>query len=119
VYTAESRALASLEVLVHTEDTQVLAAIDWIAIPVSFDQEVIEIPGSLPADWHRLPAPQSTGQWGNRWVAEERSVVLRVPSVVVKGEFNYLINPRHRDFGRLVIGSALPFSFDPRLAPVS
>jgi DNA-binding winged helix-turn-helix (wHTH) protein len=47
-------------------------------------------------------------------VAESRSAVLRVPSIVVDGEFNYVLNPRHPDFARLEIGESLEFSFDPR-----
>jgi len=42
--------------------------------------------------------------------------VLRVPSLVVDGEFNYVLNPRHADFTRLEIGEPLEFSFDPRLS---
>jgi len=38
-----------------------------------------------------------------------------VPSAVVPGEHNFLLNPRHRDFGRLEIGGPEPFEFDPRL----
>jgi len=50
---------------------------------------------------------------------EARSAVLRVPSIVVNGEFNYLLNPRHRQFNELKIGSPLPFFLDPRLSGVS
>lgn len=116
VYTAESRSLASLEVLVHTEDTQVLAAIKWATIPVRIDEPLIEIADSLPHKWRQLPASPSTREFGSRWVAESRSAVLRVPSAVVDGEFNYLLNPRHADFARLEIGEPQPFSFDPRLS---
>jgi RES domain-containing protein len=116
VYTAESRSLASLEVLVHTEDTRVLAAIKWATIPVYIDDVFIEITAPLPEDWRRLPTPRSTQELGSRWVSESRSVVLRVPSIVVDGEFNYLLNPRHPDFARLKIGEPRPFSFDPRLS---
>ena len=77
----------------HSEDTRVLAAIRWVAIPVRIEDTLIEIPHSLPADWRRLPAPPSTRELGSRWVAEARSVVLRVPSAVVDGEFNYLLTP--------------------------
>ena len=101
--------------LVHTEDTQVLAAVQWVTIPIRIDEELIERAESLPADWRRLPAPQSTRQLGTQWIVAARSAVLRVPSIVVNGEFNYLINPRHKDFNRLAVGSPLPFSFDPRL----
>jgi RES domain-containing protein len=116
VYTAESRSLASLEVLVHTEDTQVLAAVNWAMIPVSIDESLIEILHALPVDWRRLPAPLSTREAGTRWVAEARSAVLQVPSIVMDGEFNYILNPRHADFARLEIGEPLAFSFDPRLS---
>ena len=115
IYTAESRSLASLEVLVHTEDTQVLAAVKWAMIPVSIDESLIEIV-QTPEDWRQLPAPRSTREAGTRWVAESRSAVLRVPSIVVDGEFNYILNPRHTDFVRLEIGEPLAFSFDPRLS---
>lgn len=115
VYTAESRSLASLEVLVHTEDTQVLAAVNWAMIPVTIDESLIEILQTMPVDWHRLPAPLSTREVGTRWVAESRSAVLQVPSIVMDGEFNYILNPRHADFARLEIGEPSAFSFDPRL----
>jgi RES domain-containing protein len=103
-------------VLVHTEDTQVLAAIKWATIPVYIDETFTEIADPLPEDWRRLPAPSSTRELGSRWVTDSRSVVLRVPSIVVDGEFNYLLNPRHPDFARLKIGEPRPFSFDPRLS---
>jgi RES domain-containing protein len=103
-------------VLVHTEDTQVLAAVNWAMIPVSIDESLIEILQALPADWRRLPGPLSTREAGTRWVAESRSAVLQVPSIVMDGEFNYILNPRHADFARLEIGEPLAFSFDPRLS---
>jgi len=109
VYTAESRSLASLEVLVHTEDTQVLAAVSWAMIPVSIDESLIEILQGLPMDWREPPVPLSTREVGTRWFAESRSAVLRVPSLVVDGEFNYVLNPRHADFTRLEIGKPLEF----------
>lgn len=93
-----------------------LAAIRWATIPVHIDEPLIEIADSLPDDWRQLPAPASTREFGSRWVAESRSVVLRVPSIVVDGEFNYLLNLRHPDFARLAIGEPRPFSFDPRLS---
>jgi len=116
IYTAESRSLASLEVLVHTEDTEVLAAMKWAMIPVSIDESLIEIVQAPPENWRQLPVPRSTRAAGTRWVAESRFAVLRVPSIVVDGEFNYVLNPRHADFARLEIGEPVAFSFDPRLS---
>jgi len=116
VYTAESRSLASLEVLVHTEDPRLLSAAQWAMIAVDMDDSLIEILPIPPSDWRELPAPASTRALGSRWAKEARSVVLRVPSIVVDGEFNYLLNPPHTDFARLTIGTPIAFSFDPRLS---
>lgn len=93
----------------HTEDTQVLAAVKWATIPVGIDEKLIEVLGTLPQDWRQLPAPQSTRELGSRWAAQSRSAALRVPSIVVDGEFNYLLNPSHPDFSRLEIGRPRPF----------
>jgi RES domain-containing protein len=52
---------------------------------------------------------------GDRWVAAGKSALLRVPSVVVPDEFNYVVNPSHPAFSRIEIGSPRSFPFDPRL----
>ncbi len=88
-------------------------------IPVRIEERFIEIADTLPHDWRRLPAPPSTREVGSRWVAESRSAVLRVPSIVVDGEFNCMLNARHPDFARLEIGEPRLFSFDPRLSPTA
>jgi RES domain-containing protein len=41
--------------------------------------------------------------------------VLKVPSVVVKDEFNYIINPLHPKSREIKIAEQKPFSFDARL----
>lgn len=116
VYLAESRSLASLEVLVHAEDFTLLTAIRWVAVPVTFAESLLQTPKRVPDDWREQPAPPTTQEFGRSWVDAGASVVLRVPSVVTAGEFNFLLNPRHPDFRRLRIGPPEPFAFDPRLA---
>jgi RES domain-containing protein len=115
VYVAESRALAALEVLVHAEDTRLLGAVHWVMIPVDIGATFVEIPKALPKDWRRLPAPPSTREFGTRWVTQGRSAALRVPSIVIDGEFNFVLNPAHPDFAQLKVGAPAAFSFDPRL----
>ncbi len=43
------------------------------------------------------------------------SAVLRVPSVIIDTEFNYLVNPAHPDFVKIDIADPVPFSLDVRL----
>ncbi|VGO16751.1 hypothetical protein PDESU_05343 [Pontiella desulfatans] len=115
VYAAESKALAALEILVHVDDAELLG--DYLCMPVSFDKRMLSVLGfeDLPGDWRDCPPPASTQGLGDRWVRGQSSVVLEVPSVLIPGESNYLINPRHPNFGKLRIGAPEPFEFDPRL----
>jgi RES domain-containing protein len=115
VYVAESRSLAAMEVLVHHIGTEVFALTRWTVIPVDVPDAVIEIPARLPDIWRAEPPMGAVQDFGARWVRECRSAVLRVPSAVVSGEFNYLLNPAHPDFKRLQIGRAEPFAFDTRI----
>ncbi len=116
VYLAESRSLASLEVLVHAEDIRLLTAVAWLAVPVSFPEALVQRPRRIPEAWRQQPAPEATREFGRAWVEAATSVVLRVPSVVTAGEFNFILNPRHADFSRLKLGLPEPFAFDARLA---
>jgi hypothetical protein len=45
---------------------------------------------------------------------EGASLALRVPSVVVPSEFNFLLNPAHDAFGTVVISAIAPLAFDAR-----
>jgi RES domain-containing protein len=114
VYTAESRSLAALEIWVHAEDISLLAAIRWVVVPVEIDESLIHIPRTLPNTWWRTPPSNATRRFGAAWAKRARTPVLRVPSAVTRGEFNYVLNPRHAEFGRLRIGKAASFAFDHR-----
>jgi RES domain-containing protein len=115
VYTAESRSLAALELLVHLQASQLLMS--YSSISATFGDELLEVvtPATLPADWDRSPAPVALQEIGDRWVATARSAVLQVPSAMVPTERLFLVNPNHTDFGRVAIGAPTPFQFDPRL----
>ena len=115
VYCAESRALAALEVLVHVEEVNDLAGLEWRIISLAVPIEFVEQPARFPDDWRDYPYPMSTQVFGSEWLKSARSLALRVPSAVVLGEFNYLINPAHPGFSKIAIGKPEPFAFDPRL----
>ena len=116
VYLASSRALAALAILVHVEDGHELLAARYVAIPVSFSEKLVERPRRLPPRWSDDPPPRAAAQLGDRWAAERRTAALRIPSAVVPGEDNYLLNPLHPDASRVRVGRAVSFAFDPRLA---
>lgn len=114
IYTSSTKALATLESLVHLNPP---VTFRYVAISITFDHALIEkaTPAALPANWSEQPPPPSTKQIGDDWAKENRSAVLELPSVIIQSESNYLLNPAHRDFKKIVIGKPEPFSFDPRL----
>jgi RES domain-containing protein len=112
-YLASSRPLAVLEVLAQLTSAAGLAR--YALLPVAFDSDhVAELP-SLPSDWRAMPSPRSTAQVGNAWAAAQTSLVLRVPSVVLPDEDNYLLNPQHPAFAAIETGEARDLDIDPRL----
>jgi RES domain-containing protein len=117
VYCAESRSLAALEVLVHADETSRLGAIAWVCLPAVIPEALVEKPAKVPASWRHYPHGVETQEFGTQWAHAKRSVALRVPSAVVCGEFNFLLNPLHPDFERVIIGEPEPFTFDPRIGP--
>ncbi|MCB1087369.1 MAG: RES family NAD+ phosphorylase [Verrucomicrobiae bacterium] len=112
VYTSGSMALAALESLVHLNPPVFFA---YVAIPIEFDETLLEPSPALPANWREEPPPPSTKDIGDLWVRQARSAVLELPSVIIPTEPNYLLNPSHPDFKKIDIGKAEPFAFDPRL----
>jgi len=114
-YGAESRALAVVEVLVNADEPDRLFSVKWVLVPAEIPAELIEKPSRFPDSWRQYPHPPATQAFGGAWARTARSPVLRVPSAVVPGEFNYLLNPGHPLFPRITIGRPEPFAFDPRL----
>jgi RES domain-containing protein len=118
VYASGSVALAALEMLVHLQAADVLQS--YSVRSVQFDGALVTNLdlNSLPKDWRDSPTPREVQRIGDEWVARSASVVLRVPSAVIPSEFNFLINPNHRDFRRLALGPEQPHRFDPRMIKV-
>jgi RES domain-containing protein len=115
VYTADSLALASIEMIVNLPAPKLLQKYVRISAQTSLNL-VSELSGAdLPEDWNSRPISPSTRAIGDRWIKEQRSAVLRVPSIVVPDEYNYLLNPTHPDFARIKIGKPTIYYFDPRL----
>ena len=111
VYTSATLSLAALEFLVHLSGPQDAPSLVYFLI--QFDSRLIsEL--RLPKNWAKLKLTQ-TRALGQRWIAEQRSPVLRVPSFVVPSEVNYVLNPAHPRFGEIQIGRAQSFALDRRL----
>ena len=116
VYTSSTLSLAVLEVIVHHRVP--IPPHDFVSliaeIPARIKIQTISIQ-DLPKDWSSDPAPIRLQEIGRDWLQRNASLILAVPSAIIEDEFNYLINPRHKDFEKLKISVPKPFSFDKRL----
>ncbi len=116
VYAASHLSLAALECLVHFAPS-ILPA-DYVSVSLEIPDDVSreEWPlASLPRGWAETPAPASLQALGGEWARAGRTAVLVVPSAVIPGEKNVLVNPRHADANRIRAGKPTPFVFDARL----
>jgi RES domain-containing protein len=120
VYCAATLALAVLEVRVHIPLANFQPRARYVGLEIVIGAACIEGVTKLPSGWRIAPAAstQSTTarRFGDQWVAEKRSVALRLPSAVIPSEFIYLVNPAHPDFSRAVqLGKEVDVFLDPRL----
>ncbi|HUF10951.1 MAG TPA: RES family NAD+ phosphorylase [Rhodothermales bacterium] len=114
VYTSGSLSLAMLELIVQVGSPRRL--LDFVYLTADFDSGLVEhLEEPLPSGWDALPHHSVGQKLGDRWIGEGRSAVLRVPSVVVTGEFNYLINPHHPDSAAIEISEPSRAPFDVRI----
>jgi len=114
-YASDSIALATLEVLAHLQSVAILQS--YSVATIRFPKELVEALeiSALPAGWRHYPSPRENHAIGDKWVADEKTAVLRVPSAIIPAAANYLINPSHPDFHRIEIEPPQRFEFDPRL----
>lgn len=115
IYSSESRALATTEYLVHVPIAMVPANLQIATIEIPAEAGVTSIDvTTLPPDWRHYPAPAALAAIGSQWAQRNQSLLLRVPSVVVRGDFNVLINPAHPEFSRTKIIAVEPYELDKR-----
>jgi RES domain-containing protein len=116
IYTAESRALACLENIVHrnSKGLQSNFRIMQISIPDNISMEEIT-ETDMVSEWKEFYKMPYTQAVGDKWIHSAKTAVLKVPSVVVNGDSNYLLNPAHKDFGSIKLIKTLPFEFDERI----
>ncbi len=105
-----------LEYFVHLDKddppTDLVLAI--AEVPEDLAREQIDI-GKLPANWREAQAPSDLAQFGDAFARRGEHCLLLVPSVLAPSENNYLINPAHPDYNRIVVNDLEPLRYDPRM----
>jgi len=114
IYAAESYAGAMLDVLVHAN----LSVPPWnhavvrITIP---NLEIETLQASALKGWDAQDLVISRA-FGDAWLKEKRTPVLKVPSVITEGRENsILLNPLHPQFPLIRVSEPEPIHWDLRL----
>jgi RES domain-containing protein len=112
VYMAQSVALAVLENLVHMSRQDYPTGYVVVAATVPDHVRILDYLSYLAST--SSVSTRERKAW-DRWLQSGESAVLRVPSAVVPGDWNYLINPQHLDFAQISTEPPVPIHFDERL----
>jgi RES domain-containing protein len=116
IYAAGSIALAFLENMVRrqgvgfNDDFKIMT----IDIPNKLNIDSID-PGSLKPGWKSLRDYSFCQSPGDAWYNNNLTPVLKVPSVIIPDEFNYVINAAHADFKKIRIIDTTNLVPDPRI----
>ena len=115
-YTSEHQSLAMLEYFVHldADDAPPDLVLVTAGLPDDLPAKHIAV-DDLPSLWRRSPAPAELARIGDEFAAEAKHCSLVVPSALAPHENNWLLNPQHRDFRRVVVQGVEPLSYDPRM----
>jgi RES domain-containing protein len=115
-YTSEHQSLAMLEYFVHLDSDNAPADLVLVTAEVPHDLPTERIlADKLPSQWRRSPAPPELARIGDEFVQKADHLILIVPSALAPNENNWLLNPQHAGFKRVVLATVEPLNYDPRM----
>lgn len=115
IYAADSLALAVLEIVVNFDADSVEEHYSVFSMQFESDMVLSPSPEDLPENWDKTPIVSASRLFGDQWVKENKKAVLKVPSVVIPQEYNFVLNPKHPDFNSIHFGAPQPLKIDDRL----
>ena len=115
-YASEHQSLAMLEYFVHLDpgDPPEDLFLAFGDVPDNVARERIQT-AALPSNWRDTPAPAGLARFGDQFAQKRKSCCLVVPSALSPRENNWLLNPQHADFEKIVVLPSEPLSYDPRM----
>lgn len=116
IYCSENRALALLENLVRTPLALLKNNLLIVTIHVPDNIKIINA-GKIKV-LNNYPASSETKKEGDQWVKNSKSLLLKVPSIIIPNEYNFLINPMHNDISKVTISNKVKLLIDSRLLAV-
>lgn len=117
IYTGSSRSLSTLELIVHRSSIKIVNPYKLLVISIKDKTLIKEIKvEDLPKNWRTIEAYIDLQEIGSQWYNSAETLVLKIPSVIIPQEFNYMINTKHPLFKKnIVLNSKEDFNWDERL----
>jgi len=116
IYTADSLALAELELLTKLNGSDLLKAYVYFRVTVDDNALAALDLDDLPDGWYNEPPNNISRDIGEAWVRSQESVGLLLPSIVVPQQQICILNPEHPQFTDAVnYGKPVNCVFDQRL----
>lgn len=113
LYTSESRALALLEYSVNVNIYEIRRALSFITYEID-EKKIFKVEiADLPGNWKDTILPKQTQEFGTNLLLEQKIPIIKIPSVVISDEFNYLINPLY--YLKLKIVEIKDYAYDIRV----
>lgn len=119
LYTSYSRALCVAELAVHLPLGIMPDDFVMISIEIPDNAPIYEpMDDELPGDWKSIPHAHAGQELGNTLLKSNQYLGIKMPSVVVPGEYNLILNPQHPSFTAVKIKKKEDFKFDKRLLKI-
>jgi RES domain-containing protein len=117
IYTSEHASLAAWEKIVHISSfANFPDYLQLVKIEIPDDITIQTVPDTvLVSGWDSFPFCNETVNYGTEFLRTKLYLALRVPSAIIKEEFNFILNPLHPDIHRCKVISSVPFNFDKRI----
>lgn len=115
IYTAENRALALAEIVVHLTAATLPNDYVMLTIEIPDSLKITEIKAAqLAVGWNVFPHTLETQKSGDNFIRNGNTAILKVPSAVVHGNYNFLINPMHKGIEKIKVSDIQGFPLDNR-----
>jgi RES domain-containing protein len=96
VYTSQSISLALLEIVAHLNIPEAFYIEPYNIITIEIDDTFIfDYTTTLPRLWNTFPPTPIAVSRTNDLLLSGKHMYLKVPSVIVSSEYNYILNPSH------------------------
>ena len=104
IYAGSSRSLATLELVVHRSSIVPENKYNIMVISIADHDDLVNTVKikNLPKNWQKLQAYSTLQNIGSHWYNNRESLILKVPSVIIPLEYNFIINTKHKKFNQYV-----------------